>query len=77
MRLLVGSLPRGNLITYMGQLFRVFVFLWPVTLLCFSYQFKPRALPGMCAHLLAKVDSSLGGFGKIDNTCYGVAPLPS
>ena len=53
-------------------------FRWPVILFpgfesCLE---QHSILPCVCVHLLAKLDSSTEGCGKVDTTYYGVVPLP-
>ena len=68
-----GVMPLGSLNHLQGGNLPGFVFLWPIALLCFSHSIEARALPDMCAHLLAKMDFSMRTYGKIN---MGWCPLP-
>ena len=52
-------------ISYIGQFFGVFVFLWPIILFYVLPLTRPRALPDMCAYRLVKMDSKTKHGGKV------------
>ena len=60
------SCPRGSL----NHLFRTFLLgvLWPIVLICLVQSLclvYLRMLPGMCTHLLAKMNSTEQAYGKL------------
>ena len=71
------SLPCGSLNHFHGAFLPGF--LWPIILLCLvlsPYLVYLRILPCVCAHLLAKMDSSEEAYGQVDITYYEVTPPP-
>ena len=46
-----------------GQFFRVFVYLWPITWFLFPHLTCPRTLPNLCAQLFSKMDSGPEAYG--------------
>ena len=48
-----------------GQFLWVFVLIWPIISFLFPHLFCPRALPYICAHLFAKMDSSAEAYGSL------------
>ena len=65
----MSSLKRGNTVK------RAFVLLWPINLLLSPLLTWFRALSNMCAHLLAKMDCSMGAHGRLSTQIMGWWPL--
>ena len=63
-------------ITYIGQFFRVFVYLWPIILFLFSHLTGPRTLPNLRAQIFAKMDSIAEACGCMSTLIMGWHPLP-